>query len=693
MLNGRARYAAVSLRTLRFAGAGIRPKRAISALTEYRAYDIIRRIQGRIYPVKKEIWPVFSQIDEKYYYPGNDLGAVYFKDKTEFKVWAPLAEKITALLYHTCRDEKPYRRLPMEKHKNGTWSKTAFGDLNGVYYTYMIVQDGIERETIDIYAKSAGADGAMGQVIDLKSCNPAGWDAQTYVKLESYTDACIYELHVRDFSIDPSGNFCYKGRFLAFIEKGLVNAAGDKIGIDHLKELGVTHVQLLPCFDFESVKEADFRRPQFNWGYDPMNFNVPEGSYSTDPFNGRTRVAEFKRLVYALHKEGIGVIMDVVYNHTGSTAGSCFDKTFPKYYYRFSGENVYSNASGCGNEVATERAMVRKYIIDSLVYWTSEYKIDGFRFDLMGIYDIETINEIRSALIKINPDVILYGEGWTGGDSPISWEKRAMKLKARHTPGIGYFSDDFRDTVKGGTFENKSRGYVNGQPGMEYFIREIITGRVPHKELPNLSKFAWTDDPSQTVNYVEAHDNLTLWDKLSYTNPTDSAENRMLMDKLAAAMVFLSQGIPFIQAGQDFLRSKPLPGGAFDHNSYKSPDSINSIKWDRKSEYRNVFDYYKGLIGFRKRRPALRMRTGAEVSEHLKFISNLPRNVVGFKLFGDKELEEIIVFFNANDYPVKLFAFEKYDVYIDGGRAGTEPLYSVEGEYEVGKISAIVLGR
>ena len=584
----------------------------------------------------------------------------------------------------------------MTKGRDGVWTKTAFGDLDGVYYTYVMTYDGIEQETVDIYARSVGVNGAMGMILDTAACSPAGWNKQDYVPLERYTDACVYELHVRDFSVDKSGNFCYKGRFLAFIENGLVNAAGDSIGIDHIKELGVTHVQLMPIFDYERIDETDLLKPQFNWGYDPRNFNAPEGSYSTNPYDGRARVSELKRLVYALHKSGIGVIMDVVYNHTFATADSCFNKTYPKYYYRLWGENgeFFSNGSGCGNEFATERKMARKFIVDSLCYWASEYKIDGFRFDLMGLYDIETLNEIHKKLREINPNVILYGEGWTGGDSPLGWGSRAMKLNARNTPGYGFFSDDFRDTVKGNNFENKDRGYVNGASGNEDYVREVICGRVPHPQIPNLEKFAWTDNPRQSVNYVEAHDNLTLWDKLYYTNSTDSFEKRIKMDKLAAAMVFLAQGIPFIQAGQEFLRSKPFPGGtAFDHNSYRSPDAINSLKWDRKSEFKDVVDYYRGLIAFRKAHSAFRMDKGTDVREHMYFIDKLPQHVVGFVLSGDNEFEEIVVFFNPNDYPVTLHAFGKYEVYIEDGKAGTEVLRTVEDDYTVKAISAIVLAR
>lgn len=638
---------------------------------------------------------MFDGIDDKFAYDG-ELGAIYSREKTEFKVWAPEAHSASVHLYHTCRDEKPYRNLPMTKSRKGVWTKTAYGDLDGVYYTYVLTYDGIEQETVDIYARSVGVNGAMGMILDLKSCNPAGWNNQDYVKLEHYTDACVYELHVRDFSIDSSGNFRYRGSFLAFTENGVVNTAGDKIGLDHLKEMGITHVQLMPIFDYERIDETNLCKPQFNWGYDPRNYNAPDGSYSVNPYDGKARVAELKRLVYALHQAGIGVIMDVVYNHTFATADSCFNKTYPKYYYRLWGNNgeYFSNGSGCGNEIATERKMVRKYIIDSVCYWAQEYKIDGFRFDLMGLYDIETLNELSARLKKINPNVILYGEGWTGGDSPLDQNKRAMKMNARHTPDFGFFSDDFRDTVKGGTFENHDRGYVNGASINEAYVREIMCGRIAHPQIPNLIKYAWTDSPAQTVNYVEAHDNLTLWDKLYYTNGTQSVEERIKMDKMSAAMVFLAQGIPFIQAGQEFLRSKPLPGGvSFDHNSYRSPDAVNSLKWNRKTEFKSVVEYYKGLIAFRKAHSAFRMYDREEIGKHMYFIDKLPMRVVGFVLTGDNEFEEIVVFFNPNNYPVTLHAFGRYGVYVDGERAGTDPLRYVEKDYVVDELSTIVIAK
>jgi pullulanase len=635
----------------------------------------------------------FSEVDEKYFYGGDDLGATYSIEHTVFKLWAPFAESVRVQLYKTCKDEKPFRKLPMSKGKKGVWEKTAFGDFDGTYYTYVVVNDEIETETIDPYAKSCGANGAMGFIFDPVRTNPKGFEHTDYVKLLKYTDAAIYELHVRDFSIDASGGFCYRGKFLAFSEKGMINASGDAIGIDYLKSLGITHVQLQPIFDYETVDETDIHRPQFNWGYDPQNFNCPEGSYSTNPFDGRARVTELKKAIMSLHNAGIGVIMDVVYNHTYGTADSVFTKVFPKYYYREWGEH-YSNGSGCGNEVATERAMVRKYIIDSLCYFAKEYKIDGFRFDLMGLYDVETLKIAAVKLREINGYVILYGEGWTGGDSPLPGDSRAMKWNARAIPQYGFFSDDFRDTIKGNNFINRDKGYVNGVSGNEQFVKEVITGRVPHPQIPNLSKYAWTDHPYQAVNYVEAHDNLTLWDKLFYTNGADSFDTRIRMDKMAAAFVFLSQGIPFIQAGQEFLRSKPLPGGnSFDHNSYNSPDIVNSIKWNRRSEYGGVVDYYRGLIAFRRAHSALRFGSGAEVAENLRFFDNLPGGIVGFSLTGDDKLDEIIVFTNPHQNPVNMFAFEELDIFIDGENAGTEPLRTVSGEYSLDPLSVTVLGR
>lgn len=634
---------------------------------------------------------MIHEAEEKYYFDG-ELGAVYTPESTEFRMWSPFAEEVSLNIYPDGTDSPASDIVPMTKDENGVWSVKCQGDLDNVYYTYSVTFEGVAEETIDIYAKAAGVNGNRGEVVNFAKTNPIGWGNFKAKPLKNYTDAVIYETHVRDFSVDRSGGFTHKGKFLAFTETGMYNQYGDKVGIDHLIELGITHVHLLPVFDYYTVDESKTEKPQFNWGYDPKNFNFPEGSYSTDPYEGKTRIVEFKRMVHALHKAGIAVVMDVVYNHTYQTLDSAFTKSFPGYYYRNFGEH-YSNGSGCGNDLATERKMVRKFIVDSLVFWTKEYHIDGFRFDLMGLYDIETMNIIYKTLKEMNQSLILYGEGWTGGDTPLEWEKRAMKHNAVHMPNVAFFSDDFRDTVKGNVFENHLKGYVNGAPNSTENAKEIVTGRTRHPQLPTLEKYAWADSPAQVVNYVEAHDNLTLWDKLHYTNPTDSEEMRIRMDKLAAAFVFLSQGIPFIQAGQDFLRSKPLPGGAFDHNSYNAPDIINSLKWDRKHDYRKVFDYYKGLIAFRKNHRGLRMTKREEIAAQLRFLDRLPSKMIGFVITSDDKLSEMIVFMNPEPYEADLYAFGEYDVYIDGERAGNTPLYKVNGAYKIGPISCMVLGK
>lgn len=634
---------------------------------------------------------MIKEADEKYYFDG-ELGAVYSPEATEFRLWSPFAEAVSLNVYPDCVGRAASDVVPMTKGEDGVWRVRCEGDLDAVFYTYSVTFDGETTETIDIYAKAGGVNGNRGQVVNFAKTNPIGWGTRHAKPLERYTDAVIYETHVRDFSSDKESMFTHKGKFLAFTERGMVNRWGDKIGIDHLVELGVTHVHLLPVFDFLTVDESEQHSPLYNWGYDPKNFNFPEGSYSTDPYDGKTRIVELKRLIHALHTEGIAVVMDVVYNHTYQTLDSAFTASFPRYYYRNFGE-YYSNGSGCGNDLATERLMVRKFIVDSLVFWTKEYHIDGFRFDLMGLYDIETMNIIHRTLKEINPNVILYGEGWTGGDTPLEWEKRAMKHNAVHMKNVAFFSDDFRDTVKGNVFENRMKGYVNGAPNNAEAAMQIITGRTRHPQLPILDRYAWTDTPAQVVNYVEAHDNLTLWDKLFYTNPTDNEENRIKMDKLAAAFVFLSQGIPFIQAGQDFLRTKPLPGGAFDHNSYNAPDAVNSIKWERKHTYRKVFDYYKGLIEFRKNHSGLRMTENSEIAESIRFFDRLPSRMIGFSISSDDKLSEMIVFMNPEPYEAELFAFGEYDVYIDGERAGNTPLYTVNGSYKIAPISCMVLGR
>ena len=613
----------------------------------------------------------FEEADERFGYDGS-LGAAYSQNQTVFRVWSPAAESVRLNLYANDSDPEP-RTCHMMTNQNGVWEATVLGDLNGVYYTYTILSEGWERETIDIYARTAGCNGTRGMVFDPALTDPEGWQQSERVKLPHYTDAVIYELHVRDFSADPSVPFRYPGKFLAFTEKGLTNRQGIPAGLDHIASMGVTHIHLLPVYDFATVDEGS-DNPQYNWGYDPLNYNIPEGSYSTNPHDGLCRVREFKQMVQAIHERGIGVIMDVVYNHTYYTGDSPFSKTYPHYYYRHN-QHGYSNGSGCGNEFASERRMARRYIIDSLCYLAQEYRLDGFRFDLMGLLDTETLNLAAEKLREINPDIILYGEGWTGGSCPLEEYRRAIKWNARSVPQFAMFSDDFRDKTKGSVFDDRSYGYVNGAAsgGMAWQMRPVLCGGVYHPQGGRSEHEYWTDSPCQCVNYVEAHDNLTFWDKLTVSMPGAPTETQLSADKLGAAVVLLSQGIPFMQAGQEFLRSKPAPNGGFVHDSYNSPDSVNSLKWELATPHRDVVDYYRGLIAIRRKFPQFRLSTSEEIRQTMHF-DDRDDGVMPIR-FG----EELLLVINPLGHAVEVYA--EGEVYADKIRASVEPLYHIDGKY------------
>lgn len=608
----------------------------------------------------------FDIADNECYFDGV-LGAIYSKEHTTFRLWSPPAATVTLNLYPDGDSSEPISRIPMKK-KNGRWEITVGDDLDGVYYTYTVNIAGKESETIDIYARSAGVNGKRGLIFDPEQTNPDHWDRYPHVKLEKYTDAVIYELHVRDYSSDPSGKFLKRGKFISFAEKNVTNTAGDTIGLDYIASLGVTHIHLLPVFDFQTVDESS-SKPQYNWGYDPMNYNIPEGSYSTDPYDGLVRVREFKELVKAIHKRGMGVIMDVVYNHTYATEDSSFNKIYPGYYYRHNQDGSFSNGSGCGNEFASERKMARKFICDSLCYLASEYKLDGFRFDLMGLIDIDTLNFCDHKLREINPNMLLYGEGWTGGGSPLDENLRAVKRNSGRIPAFAMFSDDFRDSVKGSVFHDEDQGYVNyGQNHTSERIKSDLCGCVQHYQVSH--HLARTDTPCRTINYVEAHDNLTFHDKLLLSMNGASEEEIISAEKIGATLVFLSQGIPFIQAGQEFMRSKQLPEGGYSHDSYNSPDSVNGIRWDNLTEYRELSDYYKGLIAVRKAYPEFRMTDRNEIQKYMSFedwgngviIANIGR----FRLALNPSWQEVYIHGTG-------------DVYVDKERASGEPLYHIDG--------------
>ena len=636
-------------------------------------------------------------------YSGNDLGAIYSKSKTSFRLWAPTASNILLNLYKEGSGDNLIKSLTMKKDVNGTWILEVDENLENIYYTYSVSINEIINEAVDPYAKAVGVNGMRAMVIDLETTNPKDWDIDKRPPFKNYSDAIVYETHVRDFSIDKSSGIVNKGKYLAFTESGTKNAMGLSTGLDHLKELGITHVQLLPVYDYYTVDESALDSPQFNWGYDPQNYNVPEGSYSTDPANGSVRIKEFKQMVKSLHDNNIRVIMDVVYNHTGKTADSNFNLIVPEYYHRMISPGVFSNGSGCGNETASEKSMVRKFMVDSILHWVTEYHIDGFRFDLMGIHDIETMNLIREEVNKVDPSIIIYGEGWTSGSAAYDENLRPVKKNVTKLNDVGAFSDDIRDGMRGSVFNDFDKGFLNGDEGREEWIKFGVVGSVNHSQIDytqtEYSDGAWANNPHQTITYAEAHDNLTLWDRLSTASADESEETRIKMDKLAAGIIFTSQGVPFIQLGQDFLRTKPIDETftKFDHNSYKSSDFTNSIKWGRKEEYKNVYDYYKGLIAFRNAHAALRMMTAEDVTSNLTFMENLDKNVVAFTIANNANgdiSEKIFVAHNANkDAKTLTLPSGSWDVFVDANNAGTTVLRSCSGSIEVSGISTVVLAQ
>ena len=631
-------------------------------------------------------------------YTGNDLGAVYSPKMTRFKVWAPEAESVKLNLYKQGEGDNLIDQHIMKKSANGTYVFEKQGDCNGIYYTYTVVNHGEEQEAVDPYTKAAGVNGQRGMVINLAKTNPQGFEMDGYRNPEHITDAIIYEGSVRDFTMDESSGVFHNGKFLGLTEANTTNHFGEATALDYISGLGVTHVQILPAFDFETVDEKN-QKAQYNWGYDPDNYNVPEGSYAVSPYDGAVRIQEMKQMVLALHSRGIGVIMDVVFNHTYRRDDSNLQKIVPGYYYR-SDETGYTNGSGCGNEVASDRPMVQKLIVDSLTYWAKEYHIDGFRFDLMGVLDIDTMNVIAERLKEIRPDIYLYGEGWNGGPSSLAEEKRAFKASAKKMPGIGMFNDDIRDTIKGSVFYDDHLGFVNGGTHLENALRYGITGAVAHPQVDYdaYGSKPWAKEPGQSINYVSCHDNYTLWDKLSVSCPEASEEKKKAMNRLCAAIVFTSQGVPFIQAGEEFLRSKPLPEKkGFAENSYNMPDAVNSIKWDNIHEYPDMIAYYKGLMALRKAHPVFRMQSEAEMTQNLCFLSDTPENVVAYLLKGkgaDDTPENILVIFNGNDEEILYNLPEgKWKILVDDKTAGADGKKNISAKADVEPLSALVLEK
>lgn len=627
------------------------------------------------------------------------LGIDYSKERTRFVLWAPNANNVKLVLFG--KDEMDYNNrseniFDMNRGEQGTWNIEIKGDLDNEFYNYLVTNSGHEREITDPYAIAVGVNGDRGMVVNLKDTDPLKFENDEKPELISSVSSVIYEVHVRDFSINQNSGISKdkKGKFIGFCEQNtMIPGQYTKTGIDYLKELGVTHIHLLPSFDFATVDESRLDIAQYNWGYDPKNYFVPEGSYSTNPYNGKTRIKEFKEMVQSLHRAGIRVIMDMVYNHTWKSYDSNLNLAVPGYYYRQDQNGNFSNGSGCGNELASERFMVRKLIVDSVIYWAREYHIDGFRFDLMGLHDIETMKQIRIKLDEIDKTILIYGEGWTGGGTPLRMEDSAVKqnIVKFDKMQIAGFNDDARDGIKGHVFNSAEKGFVNGKKGLEETVKYCIVGATGQEDISYdrviYSKWAWANEPYQCINYISAHDNYTLWDKLTLSNPETSLNQRISMNKLAAAIILTSQGIPFFQAGEEFLRTKKNADGSLNHDSYNADDSINNLEWNRVQKYKNVVEYYRGLIKLRKKYKAFRMNSSEDIKSNLKFLKREEHfykdNIVAYEINdnnGKLLNNKIVVIFNANDEEAFIDLKEcGWRVLVNKEKSGVDEIYAITG--------------
>lgn len=594
----------------------------------------------------------------------------FSNNKTVFQLVAP--NNATLRIYNDGISGKAVKTVKMKKVDNDLWQAELKGNFKGKFYTF----DSGNGECPGLFAKAVGVNGNRAAIVDMTETNPEGWETDKRPEIKSPCDLIIYELHHRDFSIDPSSGIEHKGKFLALTEPK---------AIEYLKRLGVNAVHILPSFDYASVDETRLNEPQYNWGYDPKNYNVPEGSYSTDPYNPQTRIKEFKMMVQALHKAGIRVILDVVYNHTFDIENSNFQRIYPDYFYRKTSDGKYSNGSGCGNETASEKPLMREYMTESVKYWINEYHIDGFRFDLMGVHDIETMNYIRHEVNKIDPSIYIYGEGWSAGNCAYPTDKLAMKANTKQLDGIGAFCDDMRDAMRGPFSDDHKGGFLAGEPDMEESIKFGIAGAISHPQIDmkkvNYSNAAWTNSPAQMISYVSCHDDMCLTDRLRASIPGIKKDELIRLDLLAQTAVLTSQGVPFILCGEEMLRDKK---GV--HNSYNSPDSINHLDWNNLKKYPEVFNYYSGMIALRKAHPAFRMGNADEVRKHLEFL-DVPKGVVAFRLkdyAGGDSWKDIIVILNANKETIEITIPEgNYTVVTRNGKVDCNGLGSLTGNIAI----------
>ena len=615
-----------------------------------------------------------AEFAAKYTYTSNDLGVTYTKASTKLRVWAPTAKAVSVVTYKEADAPSSSGSLiKMTYDTKGTWVATLKGDQNGTVFNYRVSVNNTVNEAVDPYVRATTVNGTRGVIVNLDATDPKGWSSSKPKFSGRPTDAVIYELHVRDLSMDPSSGIPAKnkGKFLALTDLNTSNN-GQKTGVAAIKDLGVTHVELLPIFDFATVNE---NLPTFNWGYDPQNYNVPEGSYSSDPTKPTARITELKSAIMGLHKAGLRVNMDVVYNHVSNANTFSQNLIVPGYFFRRDDNGNLTSGSGCGNDVASERPMVRKFIVDSVKFWATEYNMDGFRFDLMGLMDIQTINEITAMLKKIDPTILVIGEGWNMGTLPP--EKKANQLNIAQLPGVAHFNDQIRDGIKGSVFDAADNGFATGKFTAKMNVMAGIVGNTDYST-DIMTKWT-TTAPGQSVNYVESHDNMTLVDKITASvkdaTPADIAQ----LSRLASSIAFLSQGMPFMQAGQEFLRSK---GG--DTNSYKSSDLVNSLKWSTQATHAATVKYFKGLIALRKAHPAFRMATTELVRKNLKFLTS-PEGTIVYSLNGAAVKDSagtLVVIHNANTTPqtITLPKSGSWSVHVEADRAGTSVLRKISGD-------------
>lgn len=620
--------------------------------------------------------------DDVFYYEG-ELGAIYEPERTTFRIWSPVSSRVYLLLFDTLYGST-YEVIPMTQCDNGVWEIVVEGDLHLTAYKYRFFSYGEVRETVDMYSRAVTHNSQRSVVVDLGKTGFEGWEDYEKPRFDSPLDAIIYEIHVGDITADESTTITHKGKYLGLTERGASGPGGVSVGLDHLIELGITHVHIMPISDFFYVNEGE--PGAYGWGYDPHLYWVPEGHYSKDPRDPLSRIVETKRMIKALHEAGIGVILDVVYNHTAQTGeNSPFDQTVPHYFYRTDRAGAYTNHSGVGNDVATERPMMRKFIVDSLRYWMEEYNVDGFRFDLIGIFDKETVLEIDRTLTEIDPGVILYGEPWGGFGAEVTFGKGDQK-----NTSIALFNDGFRDAIRGSVFEHTVRGFALGMRARETRIKRGVIGSIEYDYL--ISDFA--ENPRETVNYVSSHDNQTLWDKNYSAWPEATTEQLKAAQRLSNAIILLSQGIPFLHGGVDFCRTKDG-----NENSYDAGVEINKFDWTRKAEFLDVFEYYRDLISLRKHHPAFRMRCSEDIVNSIKFL-DLPRElrqVVAYTIDGrasGDEWSEILIIFNGNPETVVFELPEgRWQMASDGHVVSLESLGEYSGKLELSATSAYIFFR